>query len=132
MENLPKEILITPEDEKKFQEKVEYIDKEITGKIEKTKNKISFIEDIIALYNYLKDDSVKWYRKLIVVSALVYFISPIDTIPDLAPLVGYLDDLGVIAAAIKYIGSEIQPYYRYKPSPKKEKEEEDLLFLSFP
>ncbi|MCR4417539.1 MAG: YkvA family protein [Ignavibacteria bacterium] len=128
MENLPKEILITPEDEKKFQEKVEYIDKEITGKIEKTKNKISFIEDIIALYNYLKDDSVKWYRKLIVVSALVYFISPIDTIPDLAPLVGYLDDLGVIAAAIKYIGSEIQPYYRYKPSPKKEKEEEDLLF----
>lgn len=129
MENLPKEILITPEDEKQFQEKVEYIDKELDGKLKKTRNKISFIEDIIALYNYLKDDSVKWYRKLIVVSALLYFISPIDTVPDLAPLVGYLDDLGVIAATIKYIGSEIQPYYRYKPSPKKSKEEEeDLLF----
>jgi|YNPMSStandDraft_1061717.scaffolds.fasta_scaffold10756_1 uncharacterized membrane protein YkvA (DUF1232 family) len=129
MENLPKEILITPDDEKNFQEKVDYIDKEITGKLEKTKNKISFIEDIIALYNYLKDDSVKWYRKLIVVSALIYFIAPIDTIPDLAPLVGYLDDLGVIVAAIKYIGSEIQPYYRYKPSIKKEKkEEDDFLF----
>jgi len=128
MDNLPKEILVTPDDEKKFQEKVEYIDKELTGKLKKTRNKISFIEDIIALYNYLKDDSVKWYRKLIVVSALLYFISPIDTIPDLTPLVGYLDDLGVIAAAIKYIGSEIQPYYRYKPSPKKEEEEDDLLF----
>ncbi|MGB9663600.1 MAG: YkvA family protein [Ignavibacteria bacterium] len=129
MENLPKEILITPEDEKQFQEKVQYIDKELDGKLKKTKNKISFIEDIIALYNYLKDDSVKWYRKLIVISALLYFISPIDSIPDLAPLVGYLDDLGVIAATIKYIGSEIQPYYRSKPSPKKEKvEEEDLLF----
>jgi uncharacterized membrane protein YkvA (DUF1232 family) len=129
MENLPKEILITPEDEKQFQEKVEYIDKELDGKLKKTRNKISFIEDIIALYNYLKDDAVKWYRKLIVVSALLYFISPIDTIPDLAPLVGYLDDLGVIAATIKYIGSEIQPYYRNQPSKKKAREEEeDLLF----
>lgn len=127
MENIPKEILITPDDEEKFQEKVEYIDKEISKKLKKAEKKISFIEDIIALYNYLKDNSVKWYRKLIVVSALLYFISPIDTIPDLAPLVGYLDDLGVIAAAIKYIGSEIQPYYRAKPSRKEEKEEE-LLF----
>lgn len=112
MENLPKEILITPEDEEKFQEKVKYIDEKIPRKLSSVKKKISFIEDIIALYNYLKDDSVKWYRKLIVVSALIYFISPIDTIPDLAPLVGYLDDLGVIMAAIKYIGSEIKPYYR--------------------
>ncbi|MCX8056541.1 MAG: YkvA family protein [Ignavibacteria bacterium] len=128
MENIPKEILITPEDEKQFQEKVEYIDKEFPQKLKKAEKRISFIEDVIALYNYLKDNSVKWYRKLIVVSALLYFITPIDTIPDLAPLVGYLDDLGVIAAAIKYIGSEIKPYYRYQPTQKKEEEEEELLF----
>jgi uncharacterized membrane protein YkvA (DUF1232 family) len=128
MENIPKEFLVTPEDEEKFQEKVEYIDKEFPKKLKKTAKRISFIEDVIALYNYLKDDQVKWYRKLIVVSALLYFISPIDTIPDLAPLVGYLDDLGVIAATIKYIGSEIQPYYRYKTSPKENKEDEELLF----
>lgn len=127
MENLPKEILITPEDEKKFEEKVEYIDEQFPKKLKKSEKRISFLEDVIALYKYLKDDSVKWYRKLIVVSALLYFISPIDNIPDLAPLVGYLDDLGVIAAAIKYIGSEIQPYYRFKPT-KKEKEKEELLF----
>lgn len=126
MENLPKEILITPEDEKQFKEKVEYIDEQFPKKLKKAEKRISFVEDVIALYNYLKDDSVKWYRKLIVVSALLYFISPIDTIPDLAPLVGYLDDLGVIAAAIKYIGSEIKPYYRYSPSTKEK--EEELLF----
>lgn len=126
MENLPKEILITPEDEEKFQEKVKYIDEKIPRKLSSVKKKISFIEDIIALYNYLKDDSVKWYRKLIVVSALIYFISPIDTIPDLAPLVGYLDDLGVIMAAIKYIGSEIKPYYR--ASSEEIADQKDFLF----
>lgn len=127
MENIPREILVTPDDEEKFQEKVEYIDKEFPGKLKKAERKISFIEDVIALYNYLKDESVKWYRKLIVVSALLYFIAPIDTVPDLAPLVGYLDDLGVIAAAIKYIGSEIKPYYRYQPSKKKDEEETTLF-----
>lgn len=126
MENLPKEILITPEDEEKFQEKVKYIDEKIPRKLSSVKKKISFIEDIIALYNYLKDDSVKWYRKLIVVSALIYFIFPIDTIPDLAPLVGYLDDLGVIMAAIKYIGSEIKPYYRTPAE--KIADQKDFLF----
>lgn len=127
MENIPREILVTPDDEEKFQEKVEFIEKEFPSKLKRAERRISFIEDVIALYNYLKDDSVKWYRKLIVVSALLYFITPIDTVPDLAPLVGYLDDLGVIVAAIKYIGSEIKPYYRYQPS-KKVVEEEATLF----
>ena len=31
-------------------------------------------------------EAVRWYRKAIVVAALVYFIIPIDTIPDITPL----------------------------------------------
>ena len=99
--------------------------------MKKVEKKISFVEDLIALYRYLKDNSVKWYRKLIVVSALIYFIAPLDTVPDLAPLIGYLDDLGVILATIKFIGSEIEPYYRVKPLRKqegKEEKEEEYLF----
>lgn len=112
METLPKELLITEEDAKNYAKNIEYVEEKFSNKIKKAEKKISFVEDVIALYRYIKDDSVNWYRKLIVVAALVYFISPIDTIPDLAPLVGYLDDLGVVMAAIKYIGSEIKPYYR--------------------
>ena len=43
--------------------------------------------------------------------ALIYFISPIDAIPDLAPLLGYMDDLGVIAAVLKFLGHELMQYY---------------------
>ncbi len=50
-------------------------------------------------------------RKTIVAAALLYFIVPIDTIPDLAPLFGYMDDLGVIMATLKFLGSELIPYY---------------------
>lgn len=129
MEALPKELLITEEDERNFEKNVEYIEDKFSEKVQKTKKRISFAEDVVALYRYMKDDSVNWYRKLIVVAALVYFISPIDTIPDFAPLVGYLDDLGVIMAALKYIGTEIKPYYRISVASKNiEVENDELLF----
>jgi uncharacterized membrane protein YkvA (DUF1232 family) len=32
-------------------------------------------------------------------------------IPDMTPLFGYFDDLGVITALLKYLGSELMEYY---------------------
>jgi uncharacterized membrane protein YkvA (DUF1232 family) len=89
----------------------EYVETNIWQKLEKAGKKISFTKDIFALINYMRDKNVAWYRKAIVVAALIYFISPIDAIPDVIPFVGYLDDLGVIAALLKYLGSELVPYY---------------------
>lgn len=89
----------------------EYVEEKLWEKVERIGRKISFVKDIKALFNYMIDPSVTWYRKSIVVGALIYFISPIDTIPDIAPLIGYLDDLGVITAVLKYMGSELIPYY---------------------
>ena len=92
-------------------EKIKYIEENLWEKLERVGKKISFAKDILALVNYMRDPYVSWHRKAIVVAALVYFISPIDTIPDIAPLVGYLDDLGVITALLKFLGHELIPYY---------------------
>jgi uncharacterized membrane protein YkvA (DUF1232 family) len=97
--------------EEEVQKNIEYVDENLWGKLEKSGKKISFAKDIMALYRYMKDPVVKWYRKAIVVAALIYFIVPIDTIPDITPLFGYLDDLGVITALLKYLGSELMQYY---------------------
>ncbi|PIQ09329.1 MAG: hypothetical protein COW71_07315, partial [Ignavibacteriales bacterium CG18_big_fil_WC_8_21_14_2_50_31_20] len=80
-------------------------------KLEKVGKKISFAKDLIALYHYLIDKNVSWHRKAIVAGALIYFVVPFDTVPDLMPLFGYMDDLGVIAATLKFLGSELIPYY---------------------
>lgn len=39
------------------------------------------------------------YRWFIVVGSLLYLLSPIDILPDLIPLVGWIDD-GIIAALL--------------------------------
>lgn len=97
--------------EDEFTQNKKYVEFNLWEKLEKVGSKISFGRDILALVSYLRDGSVPWYRKTIVVGALVYFISPIDAIPDLTPLVGYLDDLGVITAVLKFLGYELMQYY---------------------
>jgi len=96
---------------KDYEPRAEYVEENLWYKLEKAGKKISFAKDIMALFAYLKDSFVSWHRKAIVIAALIYFISPIDTIPDVAPLFGYLDDLGVITALLKFLGSELIPYY---------------------
>lgn len=96
---------------KTFEEATEIVEEKLWVKLEKVGKKISFAKDLVALYKYLLDGSVSWHRKTIVAAALLYFVVPIDTIPDLAPLFGYMDDLGVIMATLKFLGSELIPYY---------------------
>ncbi len=97
--------------ERESAEKVKFVEENLWTKLERVGKKISFAKDVLALYNYMSDPLVSWHRKAIVAAALVYFISPIDAIPDIAPLIGYMDDLGVIAALLKFLGSELIPYY---------------------
>ena len=99
------------ESEEKTSEKMNFVEENLWEKLERVGKKISFAKDIFALVKYMRDPLVSWHRKTIVVAALIYFISPIDAIPDIAPLVGYLDDLGVITAVLKFLGHELIPYY---------------------
>jgi uncharacterized membrane protein YkvA (DUF1232 family) len=96
---------------KETEKQIVYVENNLWNKLQQVGQKISFAKDILALFNYMRDPVVSWHRKAIVVAALIYFISPIDTIPDITPLIGYLDDLGVITALMKYLGSELSAYY---------------------
>jgi len=97
--------------ESETDDKIKYVEENLWEKLERVGKKISFAKDILALVKYMRDPLVSWHRKAIVVAGLVYFITPIDTIPDIIPLIGYLDDLGVITAVLKFLGHELVPYY---------------------
>lgn len=97
--------------EETYQAKSAYVREHFSDKMEMVGKKLRFTEDLLAMFRYFLDENVQWYRKMIIVGALAYFISPIDAIPDLTPLIGYLDDLGVIAAVVKFMGHELKPYY---------------------
>lgn len=45
----------------------------------------------------------KWKRTIIALLAFLYIVSPLDLIPDVIPVIGWLDDLGVLAWAAKQV-----------------------------
>lgn len=44
--------------------------------------------------------------KLVLLFALLYVLMPVDLIPDMAPVITWLDDLGVVALAIGYVAKK--------------------------
>jgi uncharacterized membrane protein YkvA (DUF1232 family) len=50
----------------------------------------------------------------IIAGGLLYFIIPLDVIPDYLPLVGYLDDAAVLTAIINSLQGEIGKYRKWR------------------
>jgi len=61
---------------------------------------------LLLYYTYQEKGTPGWARK-IVLGAIAYLINPFDTIPDLSPLVGYSDDLGILGFALVTISGYI-------------------------
>ena len=49
-----------------------------------------------------------------VVAALLYFINPLDIIPDFIPIIGQLDDIFVLSYLIKTLNKEIERFMAWE------------------
>ena len=65
---------------------------------------------------YAKGDYRDVSRKnvILTVAALLYFVSPLDLIPDAIPLIGYLDDITVIGWVLSMIGEELTKFEAFE------------------
>ena len=82
---------------------------------------VETIEKALILYYTLQDPKTPAWCKGVIGGALAYFISFIDGIPDLTPVLGYTDDLGVMVAAIATIASHISEENKLKSKEKAQK-----------
>lgn len=70
------------------------------------------IEKALTLYYCLIDSDTPVWAKTVIVSALGYFIAPLDAIPDLTPVAGYSDDLGALASALAIVAAHVKPEHK--------------------
>jgi len=70
---------------------------------------VEVIDRAFQLYFAAHGPNTPVWAKATIVGALGYFISPIDAIPDLVPVVGYSDDLGVLVLAAATCAAYITP-----------------------
>ena len=72
---------------------------------------------LLLFYAYKRSDTPAWAKR-VVVGVLGYFISPIDVLPDLTPLIGYTDDIGMLSFGLVtiacYVNDEVKTNAREK------------------
>jgi uncharacterized membrane protein YkvA (DUF1232 family) len=71
-----------------------------------------FTEELITGYYCAFDRQTPSHVRVALVGALAYFITPIDILPDLLPVVGLTDDAAVLAAVLKVMWDNIKPEHR--------------------
>ncbi len=79
------------------------------------------VEHALVLYHTMSGPDVPAWAKTTITVALGYFIFPADAIPDITPVVGYADDLGVLVAALATVAIHVTPEAKRKASETAEK-----------
>jgi len=59
---------------------------------------------------------IPWKTMLVVLGAIVYFVNPLDLIPDLVPIAGLTDDFAVLVWVYNSLGSEIEKFQAWESS----------------
>ena len=70
-----------------------------------------FRHDLIVMLLALKNRDTPRSVKGLLVAALLYFLSPIDLLPDAIPLMGMVDDLIIVPMAVEGL-MKLLPYHR--------------------
>lgn len=73
----------------------------------------NLFRDILAVWMGLRDPRVPWYAKITGLAAILYLVSPVDLIPDVIPVIGWLDDFAMLPLA-GYVASQLIPFQLMK------------------
>lgn len=79
--------------------------------------KLAIIPTLISLIrNYVKGEytDIPVGSIISIISALIYFLSPIDFVPDFIPGAGLLDDTVVLMTCLKMVESDVHEYRQWR------------------
>ncbi len=63
------------------------------------------LDKVRSLFHLLTSEKVTVQQRTLVLGAIVYFLSPVDFIPDTTPMMGYVDDYAVVNMVLASMGS---------------------------
>ncbi len=74
------------------------------------KSDLSTLLDMLRSWSRGEYKVTPWRTLVLSTGALIYFINPLDAIPDVLPLAGLLDDVTVIGFVIAFIKKDIDSF----------------------
>ncbi len=80
----------------------------------------NFLSEIASLFEFIAAYRRNNYRDIspatliVTVLGVIYFISPLDLLPDLIPILGWIDDIAVVRIIIELIRSDLSRFRIWK------------------
>ncbi len=104
------------EDENKTKDFLDTVEKKFASikVIGKGLSQIPLMINLIRSYLKKEYTNVPIGSILAILGALIYFLSPVDLIPDILPGIGKLDDAAVIAIALKLVSTDLECYAEWR------------------
>ena len=103
-------------DKDKLEEFLQKLEKKLET-IPKVGNALSALPTMVSLIkSYIKKEYTEIPLKTIIaiISAGIYFLSPVDLIPDVIPGIGYIDDATVVTVCLSLVGDDIEEYKKWR------------------
>ncbi|HET8802422.1 MAG TPA: YkvA family protein [Marinobacter sp.] len=99
---------------KKGQSKINKFGDKPPGPLQSLWRDIKLMIGLITDYAKGNYRDVPWNVLAAVTGAVIYFVSPIDAIPDVIPVVGYVDDALVVKLALEIARPDLEAYAKWK------------------
>ena len=80
------------------------------------KEKFFILGRLLKAYALGKYREIPWKTLLLITAAVLYFVNPIDLIPDWIPGLGFTDDLGILMSVYSSITNEIDKFLTWEKS----------------
>jgi uncharacterized membrane protein YkvA (DUF1232 family) len=88
--------------------------KEVDGV--QAKEKFFTLGRIVKAYAMGHYREIPWKTILLIIGAVIYFVNPIDILPDLIPVAGLTDDFGVLLWVYNSVNGEIDKFIAWEKS----------------
>lgn len=72
------------------------------------------LRDLVRAWMRREYRDVPWSTLLLTAGALVYFVNPLDAIPDIVPATGFIDDAGVIGFVLASVKNDIEKFRKWQ------------------
>jgi len=69
---------------------------------------------LLQAYFSKKYTTIPWASIVLVVGSIIYFVSPIDLMPDWFPLAGFIDDAAVLVFVLRQINADLQRFLEWE------------------
>ncbi len=78
--------------------------------------KINTLQRLVRSYTSGQYKTIPWKTMATILGAFVYFVNPLDLIPDVAPVIGLTDDFSILIWVYSSVQTEIDKFLAWEQS----------------